>query len=99
MTGCLSLRINFLCKLEVSASFFSYISFMATAAYSQLGAVFTQYKTDMATVVIFDVTKGPWHTNTVFQDRVVLGLFLSSGASTTLSPVRTLLHLMAARWL
>lgn len=49
MTGCLSLRINFLCKLEVSASFCSYISFMATAACSQLGAVFTQCKTDMAT--------------------------------------------------
>lgn len=49
MTRCLSLRISFLCKLEVCVSFLSYISFMATVASSHLGAVFTQYKTDMAT--------------------------------------------------
>lgn len=35
MTRCLSLRISFLCKLEVCVSFFSYISFMAAAASSQ----------------------------------------------------------------
>lgn len=98
MTRCLPSKINILCRLEASLYSFSCISFMATTAHSNWGqsSLSTRQTWPLNTAIVCDVTKWPWHTNTGFQDGVVLGLFLSFRCTPALSLVRALLHLMVA---